>query len=204
MDSATTNEQMNGMAHVFRRMRAAAAAGAAGALLAGCVSVPDARQMREIRAEAAGRRVENLARPETTESGVYLSGPLLLWEAVALARGYNRSLEQEREGREIARGRIQASWSEALPSLDLTGYVRLEERPPRCRTVRRTPRGMRPDQRRAAATQPLFNGGSGPRCGRPGCMTVDEEATIRRRRRLSSATPSAPTTGRCSAGTCWK
>ncbi|HPJ56242.1 MAG TPA: TolC family protein [Kiritimatiellia bacterium] len=149
---------MNGMTHGFRRTGAAMAA---VALLAGCVTVPDARQMREIRAEAAGRRVENLARPETTESGVYLSGPLLLWEAVALAQGNNRSLEQEREGREIARGRIQASWSEALPSLDLTGgYVRLDEE--RTSTL---PDGSSYTTRHAdqtsaglRLTQPLFNG----------------------------------------------
>ncbi|HAL92960.1 MAG TPA: hypothetical protein DCM68_08060, partial [Verrucomicrobia bacterium] len=97
-------------------------------LLAGCVGVPDAEQMRDIRAEAAGRRLDDLSQKTTTESGVYLSGPLLLWEAVALAHGNNRSLQQDEQGREIARGRVQASYSEALPSLGLTGsYLRLDE-----------------------------------------------------------------------------
>ena len=79
----------------------------AAALLSGCVGVPDAEQMREIRAESAVRRLDDLSKKTTTESGVYLSGPLLLWEAVALAQGYNRPLQQERVGREIARGRIR-------------------------------------------------------------------------------------------------
>lgn len=103
-------------------------AGLAASLLAGCVAVPDAEQMRGIRAESAERRLDDLSRKATTESGVYLSGPLLLWEAVALAQGNHRPLQQEREGREIARGRIQASYSEALPALALTGgYLRLDE-----------------------------------------------------------------------------
>ena len=109
-------------------IRRAGGAVLALAMLAGCVGVPDVQEMRMIRAEAAASRVEDLSRQETTGSGVYLSGPLLLWEAVALAQGYNRTLQQEREGQEIARGRIQASWSEALPALNLTGeYVRLDE-----------------------------------------------------------------------------
>jgi hypothetical protein len=92
------------------------------------VGVPDAEEMRGIRAESAERRLDDLARKTTTESGVYLSGPLLLWEAVALAQGYHRPLQQERVGREIARGRIEASYSEALPTLALTGgYVRRDE-----------------------------------------------------------------------------
>ena len=96
--------------------------------LAGCLGVPDAREMRELRAESAERRLDDLAEKTTTDSGVYLSGPLLLWEAVALAQGYNRPLQQERLGREIARGRVAASYAEALPALALTGdYVRRDE-----------------------------------------------------------------------------
>lgn len=103
-------------------------AAVAAALLSGCVGVPDAEQMRGIRAESAEQRLDDLARKTTTESGVYLSGPLLLWEAVSLAQGYNRPLQQERVGRDIARGRVEASYSEALPTLALTGgYVRRDE-----------------------------------------------------------------------------
>ncbi len=106
----------------------AAGAGVAVAVLAGCLGVPGAAQMREIRSASAGRRVEDLARKSTTDSGVYLAGPLLLSEAVAMALVYNRSLQQQRQEREIARGRIEASYAEALPSLDLTGgYVRRDE-----------------------------------------------------------------------------
>ena len=113
-----------------KRTRAGTIAAAAAllALGAGCVGVPDDAQLRAIRAEAADRRLDDLAQKTTTDSGVYLSGPLLLWEAVALAQGYNRPLQQERVGREIASGRIQASYSEALPALGLTGsYVRRDE-----------------------------------------------------------------------------
>ena len=46
--------------------------------LAGCIGVPDAEQMRGIRAESAERRLADLAEKTTTDSGVYLSGPLLL------------------------------------------------------------------------------------------------------------------------------
>ena len=130
-------------------------------LISGCLGVPDAEQMRAIRAESAARRLANLQQKTTTASGVYLSGPLLLWEAVALAQGYNRSLEQEREGREIARGRIQASYAEALPALDLTGgYLRRDEE-----LGTTTPAGeyvptRLQDQYNTGLklTQPLFNG----------------------------------------------
>ena len=139
----------------------AAGAGVAVAVLAGCLGVPGAAQMREIRSAAAGRRVEDLARKTTTDSGVYLAGPLLLSEAVTMALAYNRSLQQQRQEREIARGRIEASYAEALPSLDLTGgYVRRDEE------LRTTTSGGEsvttryPDQYSAGLklAQPLFNG----------------------------------------------
>ena len=127
----------------------------------GCVSVPDAGRMREIRAEAAERRLEDLAEQRTTDSGVYLSGPLLLWEAVTMAQHYNRTLQQERGGREIARGRIEASWAEALPTLNLTGnYTRLDE-PGRATQPDGSSYVTRPDDLYSIGlrvTQPLFNG----------------------------------------------
>lgn len=133
----------------------------AAALLSGCAGVPDAQDIRALRAESAERRLDDLAQKATTDSGVYLSGPLLLWEAVALAQGYNRPLQQEEIGREVARGRIQASYSEALPALDLTGgYARRDEElgaPTAAgETVTTRPR----DQYSAGLklTQPLFNG----------------------------------------------
>jgi outer membrane protein len=135
--------------------------GVAAILLSGCAGVPDAHRMREIRAEAAERKLDDLSRKTTTESGVYLSGPLLLWEAVALAQGYNRSLWREREGREIARGRIQASYSEAMPTLALTGgYVRRdEEMGATLSTGEYVPTRLQ-DQYSAGLklSQPLFNG----------------------------------------------
>lgn len=128
---------------------------------AGCVGVPDAKQMREIRAESAEQRLEDLSQKASTQNGVYLSGPLLLWEAVALSQGYNRSLQQEQEGREIARGRIVASYAEALPSLNLTaGYVRLDEERGTTLPVGREFTIRSADQYNAGLrlTQPLFNG----------------------------------------------
>lgn len=119
------------MNHNESRMRPAgrtarwALAVAALAGLAGCVGVPDSGQMRDIRVQAAERRLADLAERSTTDSAVYLAGPLLLSEAMAMALGYNRSLQQEVLGRDIARGRIQESYSEALPTLALSGgYVR--------------------------------------------------------------------------------
>ncbi|MDY0148698.1 MAG: TolC family protein [Kiritimatiellia bacterium] len=130
-------------------------------LAAGCVSVPNADQMRDIRAESAAQRLEDLSRKVSTSHGVYLSGPLLLWEAVTLSQGYNRELQQEREGREIARGRIVASYAEALPSLNLTaGYVRLDEERSTTLPVGTEFTVRSADQYTAGLrlTQPLFNG----------------------------------------------
>lgn len=130
-------------------------------LAAGCVSVPNADQMRDIRAESAAQRLEDLSRKVSTSHGVYLSGPLLLWEAVTLSQGYNRELQQEREGREIARGRIVASYAEALPSLNLTaGYVRLDEERSTTLPVGTEFTVRSADQYSAGLrlTQPLFNG----------------------------------------------
>ena len=147
--------------HMAKRNGMGGWAAVAVALLSGCVAVPDAEQMRGIRAESAERRMEDLSQKATTESGRYLSGPLLLWEAVSLAQGYNRPLQQERIGREIARGRIQASYAEALPALALTGgYVRRdEELGTTTSSGEYVPTRLR-DQYSAGVklTQPLFNG----------------------------------------------
>ena len=159
------------------------AAGAAlVALAAGCVGVPDATQMRAVRAEAADRRLDDLAQKTTTDSGVYLSGPLLLWEAVALAQGYNRPLQQERVGREIARGRIQASYSEALPALDLTGsYMRRDEELGTTLSTGETRPTRLQDQYGTGLklTQPLFNGRIGAALRAAQLYGEWTEATIR-------------------------
>ncbi len=154
----------------------------AAGLLAGCLGVPDAGQMREIRAESAERRLDDLAQKTTTESGVYLSGPLLLWEAVALAQGNNRPLQQEREGREIARGRIQASYSEALPSLGLTGsYLRLDEEQGATGSDGDFFTTRYQDQYSAGLrlTQPLFNGRIGAALRAAKLYDAWTEASIR-------------------------
>lgn len=146
-----------------KRTRAGAIAVATAwlALAAGCAGVPDAAQLRAIRAESAERRLDDLAKKTTTDSGVYLSGPLLLWEAVALAQGYNRPLQQERVGRDVARGRIQASYSEALPALDLAGgYARRDEELGTTTAAGEFMTTRPRDQYNAGLklTQPLFNG----------------------------------------------
>lgn len=157
-------------------------AAAAVALLSGCMGVPDAEQMRGIRAESAVRRLDDLARKTTTGSGVYLSGPLLLWEAVSLAQGYNRPLQQERVGREIAQGRIAASYSEALPTLALTGgYVRRdEELGTTTATGEYVPTRLQ-DQYSAGLKleQPLFNGRIGAALRASKLYGEWTEATIR-------------------------
>lgn len=130
-------------------------------LAAGCVSVPDANQMRDIRAESAAQRLEDLSRKVSTPHGIYLSGPLLLWEAVTLSQEYNRELQQEREGQEIARGRIVSSYAEALPSLNLAaGYVRLDKERGTTLPVGSSFTVRSADQYNAGLrlTQPLFNG----------------------------------------------
>ena len=97
-------------------------------LLAGCVGVPDAEEMRAIRAEASAERVREMETPQTTNNAVFLTGPLKLADAVGWAMEQNRTLQQERQGREIARGRIQESYAEALPALGLSsGYLRRDE-----------------------------------------------------------------------------
>ena len=149
--------------------------------LAGCLGVPDAREMRDLRAESAVRRLDDLAEKTTTDSGVYLSGPLLLWEAVALAQGYNRPLQQERIGREIARGRVAASYSEALPALALTGdYVRRDEEMGTTREGVFIPTRVQ-DQTAAGLrlTQPLFNGRIGAALRAAQLYGEWTEATIR-------------------------
>lgn len=141
-------------------LKRGAAVTMAAALLAGCLGVPDAADMRALREAAADRRMADLAQKATTESGVYLAGPLLLSEAVALALGYNRELQGAAEGREIARGRIQASYAEALPALALTGnYTRRDEE--LGATVDGAYRATRLQDQSSAGlklTQPLFNG----------------------------------------------
>lgn len=152
------------------------------ALLAGCVGVPDAQEMRGLRAEAAERRLDDLAQKTTTASGVYLSGPLLLWEAVALALGNNRSLQQEEWGREVARGRVEASYSEALPALGLTGsYLRLDEERTAARPDGTSYATRFQDQYGAGLrlTQPLFNGRIGAALRAAKLYDAWTEASIR-------------------------
>jgi len=133
---------------------------AAVLVAAGCVSVPDAEEMRALRAEKSAVRLGELAERVPAEGSVHLSGRLRLAEAIEKAMELNLSLLQARQEREISRGRIQASYAEVLPALDLTGeYTRRDEELGGLRdgvySVSRYE-----DQYRAGLrlTQPLFNG----------------------------------------------
>ena len=128
---------------------------------AGCLSVPDADEMRAIRSDAAAQRLEDLAAQATTDSAVFLSGPLLLSEALALALANNRTLQQERQSRDIARGRIQESYGEALPGLSWTGSVLRRDRELGTTTSDGTVVATRLRDQYATGlrlTQPLYNG----------------------------------------------
>lgn len=129
--------------------------------LAGCLGVPDSGQMEQIRRAAAEARLRNLEAKATSEQGLYLSGPLKLAEAVALAMEQNRSLQQEKQGREMARGRIQESYAEALPGLDLSGgYLRRDEEQGTTLAGGEFVTTRYQDQYNAGLklTQPLYNG----------------------------------------------
>ncbi len=174
--------QSNRAERVKPAVARALAAGAAAAVLAGCLGVPDAAQMRGIRAEAADRRLGNLAEKTTTDSGVYLAGPLLLSEAVALALAYNRPLQQEQQERDIARGRIEASYAEALPTLALTGDAQRRDEELGSTTSEGDYRVSRYRDQYAAGlrlTQPLFNGRIGAALRTARLYDAWAEASIR-------------------------
>jgi len=62
------------------------------------------------------------------DSEVTLEGKLGLEDAIRLALTHNKRLQAAIEGREIARGRVVESYSEALPKVKAVGsYVRLDE-----------------------------------------------------------------------------
>ena len=133
----------------------------AAILAAGCVGVPDAQEMREIRAEKSEIRLLELSTNESAEGSAYLSGELSLAAAVAKALDLNLSLRQARLERDVARGRIQESYAEVLPELALTAdYLRRDEElgATQADGTYRTTRY--PDQYGAGLklTQPLFNG----------------------------------------------
>lgn len=153
------------------------------ALMAGCVSVPDEQALRAWRAERAAARLENDAPREPTVGHPRLSGKLRLEEALAKAMERNLSLQQARQERVIAHGRIQESYVEVLPSLDLTaGYLRRDEETTALREGVSTTTRFRDDYNaELRLTQPLFNGraGAAVRSGRLYRMWA--EAGIRQR-----------------------
>lgn len=133
------------------------------ALLTGCVSVPDAEQMRELRAEKSELRLQDLAAQSPTGAVEYIEGNLSLEDALAKAMNLNLSLQQARQELEIASGRIQGSYSEVLPSLNLSGdYLRRDEELGAMREgVYTTTRHQDQYSAGLRLTQPLFNGRAG-------------------------------------------
>ena len=123
-------------------------------LCAGCVNLPDADDMSQLRAQRSATRMHELSDRVTTADSEYLEGELQLSEAIAKALARNLTLRNEREELEIARGRIQQSYAEVLPKLDLVGsYLFLDEE-----------MGASRDQYRIGVKliQPLLNNTAGP------------------------------------------
>ncbi len=130
------------------------------ALGLGCTSVPDAKEMRELRAEKSEARLRALSEKTPGNGSVYLSGELRLADALSKAMKLNLALQQARQERAISRGRIQASYSEVLPSLALSGdYLRRDEEQGSTRDgVYTTTRYQDRYSAGLELTQPLFNG----------------------------------------------
>ncbi len=130
----------------------------------GCVSVPDAGEMRQIRAEKSAYRLNEPAKNAPASDFPQLSGNLSLREALSAAMEFNLTLQQERQERELARGRIQQSYAEVLPSLDLSAdYLRRDREMGSTQNGSYNPTRYE-DQYSAGLklTQPLFNGHVGP------------------------------------------
>ncbi len=138
---------------------------AAAALACGCASVPDAKDMRGLRAGKSEARLAELSdKAVSTNAAAYLSGELRLADALERANAMNLSLQRARQEREIARGRIQASYSAALPTLDLTAdYLRFDKELGSTRDGVYSATRFR-DRYGAGLelAQPLFNGRIGP------------------------------------------
>jgi outer membrane protein len=137
--------------------------------------------MRDIRVQASEERLAGIEAKQTTDRSVFLSGPLQLADAVAMAMEQNRTLQQEQLGREIARGRIRESYAEALPALGLSsGYLRRDEE------LGTTAAGVYiptryADQYNAGLrlSQPLYNGRIGAALRTAKLYEAWEEAVIR-------------------------
>ncbi|MBR6023320.1 MAG: TolC family protein [Kiritimatiellae bacterium] len=128
---------------------------------AACVSTPDADELRDIRAASAADRVAALESRTPFEGRAdFLEGPLSLADALSRALAMNLSLKQETLERDIASGRIQASWQNALPRLSASAaYTRLDDDLSTVADDGTVTRGRFLDQSSASLTltQPLFS-----------------------------------------------
>lgn len=138
---------------------------AAVASWCGCINLPEAGEMRELRAAKAATRLHFLAtQPSTNSVSCHLTGDLRLADAVEKALTLNLSLRQARLEREIANARILGSYAEVLPSLNLDGgYVRYDEELGATRDGVYTPTRFQNRYRAGLRLQqPLFSGRMGP------------------------------------------
>jgi outer membrane protein TolC len=100
----------------------------AWALMSGCVSVPDERELLALRMERAEERLRTPAATLAGERHPRLSGDLTLARALEHALTRNLALQHARQERNSAQGRIAESYGEVLPALDLTAaFLRRDE-----------------------------------------------------------------------------
>jgi outer membrane protein len=134
---------------------------AVGLLPGGCVGRE--ALYRDLAASRA-RAYENWRRARSPEAGgeTVLAGKLSLQDALKVALTHNKALEAALAGKDIARGRVVASYAEALPTVSLVGrYTRLDRVSSFSVGGRRVSLGE-PDNFAAdlEVRQPLFRGGA--------------------------------------------
>ncbi len=136
---------------------------AAWALMAGCMSVPDEGELLVLRRERAEQRLGAAQSLAERERHPRLGGDLTLKRALEHAMTRNLTLQQARQERTIAQGRIEESYAEVLPALDLTaGYLRRDEATGTLREGGSAGVRSRDDYSAGLRlTQPLFNGRAG-------------------------------------------
>ncbi len=151
---------VSGLCHRAWQVAGLGAFMAALVMCAGCISVPDEREMSDMRARRSETRLRELSEKVSGDSASYLSGDLSLSGAVFNAMDLNLSLQRSRQELEIARGRIRESYSEVLPSLALSGaYLRRDEEMGAVRDgVYTTTRFRNQYAAGLDLAQPLFNG----------------------------------------------
>lgn len=150
------------------------------ALTAGCATEPAIYRDLQAGRLQAYQEWEQIQREEAAAEP-YLEGELSLEDALKIALSYNKPLQIAMQEREIARGVVLESYSEALPTLSANAdYVRLDEvggfeiegRSVSIGDVDNYSAGLR-------VSQPVFRGGAIPaalRAARLAALLADEQA----------------------------